>query len=137
MKVFRYLVLKEGADQPSCACWPARATVTAAAAGRAPISSGDVIDSVITFHSCCFFLTLAVSAVVLSLTGLETQTAITAAWTAVANIGPGLWPPRSAPPARWRRFPTPAKWIMIFCMLVGRLELLAVFVLFTTAFWRG
>jgi trk system potassium uptake protein TrkH len=34
-------------------------------------------------------------------------------------------------------FPDSAKYIMIFAMLVGRLELVVVYVLFTAAFWRG
>jgi len=133
VKVFRYLVLKEALITQLRLLASPR-TVTAPRLGGRPIER-DVIDSVITF-TVLFFLTLAVSAVVLSLTGLETQTAITAAWTAVANIGPAYGPEVSAS-GSMEAFPTPAKWIMIFCMLVGRLELLAVFVLFTTAFWRG
>jgi trk system potassium uptake protein len=35
-------------------------------------------------------------------------------------------------PARRR-----SKWVLTFTMLLGRLELLTVFVLFTAAFWRG
>ena len=43
----------------------------------------------------------------------------------------------SAPPAPTRRSPTPAKWVCSFLMLVGRLEIMTAYVLFTAAFWRG
>jgi trk system potassium uptake protein TrkH len=133
VKVFRYLVLKQALlNQLRQLISPRRVTVPRLD-GR-PIDR-DVTDSVITF-TVLFFLTLAVAAVALSLSGLETQTAITAAWTSVANIGPAFGP-EVGPSGSMEGFPATAKWIMIFGMLVGRLELLAVFVLFTTAFWRG
>jgi len=34
-------------------------------------------------------------------------------------------------------FPDSAKWLMIFGMLLGRLEIVAVFVLFLPRFWRS
>jgi trk system potassium uptake protein TrkH len=34
-------------------------------------------------------------------------------------------------------FPDAAKWIMIVGMLLGRLELMAVFVILMPRFWRG
>jgi trk system potassium uptake protein TrkH len=133
VKVFRYLVLKEALiNQLRQLVSPRRVTVPRLD-GR-PIEQ-DVTDSVITF-TVLFFLTLAVTAAALSLTGLETQTAITAAWTSVANIGPAFGP-EVGPSGSMEAFPVAAKWIMIIGMLVGRLELLAVFVLFTTAFWRS
>jgi trk system potassium uptake protein TrkH len=133
VKVFRYLVLKEALlDQLRLLVSPR--TVTVPRLDGRPIER-DVVDSVMTF-TVLFFLTLGLTAVALSLTGLATQTAITAAWTSVANIGPAFGP-EVGPSGSMEGFPTAAKWIMIFGMLVGRLELLAVFVLFTTAFWRG
>ncbi len=133
VKVFRYLVLKEALINQLRILVSPR-TVTVPRLDGRPIER-DVIDSVMTF-TVLFFLTMGVVAVALSLTGLATQTAITAAWTSVANIGPAFGP-EVGPTGAMDGFPTAAKWIMIFGMLVGRLELLAVFVLFTAAFWRG
>jgi trk system potassium uptake protein TrkH len=93
-----------------------------------------VIDSVMAF-TVLFFLTLGVTAVLLSLTGLSTGTAITAAWTSVANIGPAFGPEVAAT-GSVEAFPLSAKWIMVAAMILGRLELLSVFVLFTLRFWR-
>jgi len=75
-------------------------------------------------------------AVALAMTGLQNRTAITAAWTAIANIGPAFGP-EVGPTGAIDGFPVTAKWLMIFGMLIGRLELLSVYVLFTVRFWRA
>jgi trk system potassium uptake protein TrkH len=94
----------------------------------------DVITSVIAFF-VLFVLTFGVLAVGLSMTGLAPKTAITASWTAIANIGPA-YGPEVGPTGAMDGFPTMAKWLMILGMLLGRLELMSVFVLFTWHFWR-
>lgn len=93
----------------------------------------DVIDSVIAFFAL-FTLTFGLLIVALDLTGLHIKTAITAAWTAIANVGPAFGPEVGSAGAM-NNFPEPAKWLMIFGMLVGRLEILSVYVLFTRKFW--
>jgi trk system potassium uptake protein len=94
----------------------------------------DVITSVIAFF-VLFVLTFGVLAVGLSMTGLSSRTAITAAWTSIANIGP-VYGPETGPTGAVDGFPVSAKWLMILGMLLGRLELMSVFVLFTLNFWR-
>jgi trk system potassium uptake protein TrkH len=58
------------------------------------------------------------------------------AWSAVAacinNAGPGL----GSVAATYAHLPEIGKWVAIFAMLVGRLEVFTVAVLFTPAFWR-
>jgi trk system potassium uptake protein TrkH len=132
VKVFRYLVLKEALIAEFRRLLRPSIVVAPRLAGR-PIER-DVIDSVMAF-TLLFFLTLGVTAVLLSLTGLSTRTAITAAWTSVANIGPVYGAEVSAA-GSVEDFPEMAKWIMIGAMMLGRLELLSVFVLFTLRFWR-
>ncbi|WP_319823858.1 TrkH family potassium uptake protein [Thalassovita sp.] len=94
----------------------------------------DVIDSVIAFF-ILFVLSFGLLTVALELTGLHVKTAITAAWTSIANIGPAFGPEVAANGAM-NGFPEAAKWLMIFGMLVGRLEILSVYLLFTRKFWR-
>jgi len=94
----------------------------------------DVVNSVILFFTM-FILTFGVLAVALSLTGLESKTAITAAWTSIANVGP-VFGAEVGPTGAVDGFPALAKWLMIAGMLVGRLELLTVYVLFMPRFWR-
>ncbi|MGR1580482.1 TrkH family potassium uptake protein [Thalassobius sp. S69A] len=93
----------------------------------------DVIDSVIAFFAL-FVLTFGLLIVALDLAGLHTKTAITAAWTAIANVGPAFGPEVAAA-GSMDGFPEIAKWLMIFGMLVGRLEILSVYLLFTRKFW--
>jgi len=52
----------------------------------------------------------------------------------LANIGPGLG--TVGPTDNYAHVPVLGKGILIFCMLVGRLELFTVLVLFFPSFWR-
>jgi trk system potassium uptake protein TrkH len=54
----------------------------------------------------------------------------------VANVGPAFGP-GVGPTGAVDGFPATARWIMIVAMLVGRLELLSVYVLFLASFWRN
>jgi trk system potassium uptake protein TrkH len=83
-----------------------------------------------------FYLTLAVVAILLVLIGLEPIVAISGAAAALANIGPGLGE-EIGPAGNFAGLPEAAKWVLTLAMLIGRLELMSVFVLFTAAFWRG
>ncbi|MEM8789800.1 MAG: TrkH family potassium uptake protein [Pseudomonadota bacterium] len=94
----------------------------------------DVINSVMAFF-VLFYLSLAVIAVTLALMGLEPITAISGASSALANIGPGLGP-EIGPAGNYAGLPDQVKWVLAAAMLVGRLELMSVFVIFTVAFWR-
>ncbi|MGR3511746.1 MAG: TrkH family potassium uptake protein [Paracoccaceae bacterium] len=95
----------------------------------------DVISSVMAFLTM-FVVTLGVVAVLLSATGLDFVTSISGAATAIANVGPGLGP-IIGPDGNFGGLNEAAKWILVFAMLVGRLELMVVFVLFTSRFWRS
>ena len=75
-------------------------------------------------------------AVGLSLTGLDFITSVSGAATALANVGPGLGP-EIGPAGNFAGLNDTAKWMLSFAMLAGRLELLAVFALFTFRFWRA
>ncbi|MCV6594139.1 MAG: TrkH family potassium uptake protein [Silicimonas sp.] len=95
--------------------------------------SEDVISSVMVFLTL-FIVTLGVVSVLLSATGLDFITAISGAATAIANVGPGLGD-EIGPAGYFGELNAAAKWILTGAMLVGRLELLVVFVLFTRRFW--
>ncbi|WP_126975816.1 TrkH family potassium uptake protein [Frigidibacter oleivorans] len=101
--------------------------------GHVPVDE-EVVSSVMAFVSL-FVLTFGVLIVGLSLTGLSGQTAITAAWTAIANVGPA-WGAEVGPTGAVDGFPVAAKWMMTVGMYLGRLELLSVIVLLLPRFWR-
>ncbi|MDW4499867.1 TrkH family potassium uptake protein [Sulfitobacter sp. D35] len=101
---------------------------------RRPITE-DVLSSVMSFFMF-FVLTLGLVAVALSLTGLDFITSISGAATALANVGPGLGD-QIGPAGNFAGLNDTAKWILAFTMLVGRLEVMAVYVIFTVRFWRA
>lgn len=95
----------------------------------------DVIASVMAFFTL-FMLTFGLLIVGLSLTGLHAKTALTAAWTAIANVGPA-WGPEITGNGSVAEFPVAAKWMMIVGMFLGRLELVSALVLLLPKFWRS
>ena len=100
---------------------------------REPVGE-DVLNSVMAFF-VIFIITLGVLSVLLTLLGLDMVTAISGAATTLANIGPGLGD-RIGPAGNFAGLSDAAKWLMTFAMLLGRLELMVVYVILTRAFWR-
>ncbi len=97
--------------------------------------SDDVLSSVMSFF-VFFVVTLGVVAVALGMAGLDFITSVSGAAASLANIGPGLGS-EIGPAGNYAGLNDTAKWILVVSMLLGRLELLAVFVLFTSRFWRA
>ncbi|WP_170604300.1 TrkH family potassium uptake protein [Ruegeria arenilitoris] len=98
-----------------------------------PISR-DVLTSVMSFFMF-FVLSLGVLSWALALTGLDFITSVSGAATALANVGPGLGD-QIGPAGNFAGLNDTAKWLLTIGMLVGRLELLAVYAIFTVQFWR-
>ena len=97
--------------------------------------TNDVFISVLSFFFV-YFASFATLAAVLSGFGLEPLTAISAAGTAIANVGPGLGDV-VGPAGNFSTMPEAVKWLMSAGMLFGRLEFFTLMVLFSPAFWRG
>ena len=74
-------------------------------------------------------------AVLLAMTGLDTITALSGAATSISNVGPGLGP-IIGPSGNFAPLHDSSKWILITGMLLGRLEFLALLVLFRRQFWQ-
>lgn len=132
VKVFRYLILFEAIKVQIRRLHNPSSVNPMRYDGR-PVGM-DVVDSVIVFFTL-FILSFGLLAVGLGLTELEFKTAVTAAWTSIANVGP-VFGPEVGPTGAVNAFPDSAKWLMMAGMLVGRLELLSVYVLFMRRFWR-
>ncbi len=101
---------------------------------RQPIPD-EVTSSVLSFFFV-FGMTFAVLALGLAVLGLDFLTAVSAAASAIANVGPGLGPV-IGPEGNYASLPDAAKWLLSAGMLLGRLELFTVMVLFTASFWRA
>ena len=83
-----------------------------------------------------FALTFSILAVVLAAFGLDYLTAMSAALTALANVGPGLGP-IIGPSGSFASLSDGVKWVLSLAMLLGRLELFTILVLFTPLYWRA
>lgn len=94
----------------------------------------DVIVSVMSF-TFLYIALILIFAVLLGLTGLDYVTAVSAAATALGNVGPGL-SAMIGPVGNYAPLDDFAVWVMSLAMLLGRLELFTVFVLLSPSFWR-
>jgi len=90
-----------------------------------------VVDAVWGFFALyvgCFVLMY----LALALTGLDLMTSFSAVAACINNLGPGL----SSVASNYAGLNDPAKWILCFAMLLGRLEIFTLLVLFSAAYWR-
>jgi len=97
-----------------------------------PISEG-IIRDIISFLFLYILVAIAAS-VVLCFLGLNLETAISAVAATLGNVGPGLG--EVGPISNYAGLPNPAKFILIICMWLGRLELFTVIMIFSPRFWR-
>lgn len=102
-------------------------------AGR-PVPS-ETLQSVMVFVFL-YMSTFIVAAILISMTGEDLLTSISASATTVSNVGPGLGPV-VGPSSTFQSLSDFAKWVCTAAMLLGRLEFVAVFTLLTARFWRG
>jgi trk system potassium uptake protein TrkH len=101
---------------------------------RKPIPES-VSESVLSFFFL-YVLAFGALAVGLGAMGMDFLTAVSGAASSIANVGPGLGDV-IGPAGTYAALPDPAKWLLSFGMLMGRLELFTVLILFTPAFWRS
>jgi trk system potassium uptake protein TrkH len=93
-----------------------------------------VMDAVMGFFYL-YILCFVILAIFLGMTGLDFQTALSGAATAISNVGPGLGE-IIGPSGHFGELPMMAKWAMCVGMLLGRLELFTVLVMLHPGFWR-
>ncbi len=94
----------------------------------------EVMTNVLGF----FFFFIGIFAIVtciMTTLGLDLVSAAGATIAAMGNIGPGLG--SVGPTDNYAHIHTVGKFILSFCMLLGRLELYTVLILFSPNFWKG
>ncbi len=99
---------------------------------------GERLDAKAVHTSCVFLLLyialLLVSMLVLSMEGLDFETTFTSVLTCISNVGPGLG--LVGPMGCFDIWSEPAKLLLSFCMLLGRLEIFPVIMLLAPSTWR-
>ena len=92
------------------------------------------MSSIISFIYLYIIIFFVITAL-LSLSGLDFVTSISAAATSISNVGPGLGT-IIGPNGNFSQLPDFSKWVLSFGMILGRLELFAILVLFLPSFWQ-
>ncbi len=100
---------------------------------RKPLQEGIVRDIISFFF--LYILVALVASVVLCFLGLDIQTAVSAVAATLGNVGPGLG--TVGPDLNYALLPSAAKFILIMCMWLGRLELFTVLMMFSPRLWKG
>jgi trk system potassium uptake protein len=93
----------------------------------------DVLLNVLAFL-LLFFSLFAAGALVLALLGHDLATAIGASAAAIGNIGPGLGAVGAVENYGWMG--PSSLWVLMFLMLVGRLEIFTILLLFHRDLWK-
>ncbi|SMX37493.1 TrkH family potassium uptake protein [Octadecabacter ascidiaceicola] len=132
VKIFRYQLLFTSIKAQIRRIHSPNGIFTPRYQGRAV--GDDVLSSVMAFF-VAFMVAIGVVGVALAFTGLDFITSISGAATALANVGPGLGN-EIGPAGSFAGLNDTAKWILAIAMLVGRLEIMAVFTIISWHFWR-
>ena len=129
MKVIRVVMLyKQGVREIKRLIHP-NAHFTVKIGGKA--MHPRVIESVWGFFAL-YIASFGVMSLMLSFTGLDLVTAVSAVAACLNNLGPAL----GSAGANYAELNAVAKWILTLAMLLGRLEVFTLLVLLSTTFWR-
>ncbi|MGI9324016.1 MAG: TrkH family potassium uptake protein [Pseudomonadales bacterium] len=91
-----------------------------------------VVEAVWSFFSVYVILFLTMLTLLMLIAPIDFMTAFSAVGACLNNLGPGL----GEVALNYGSLPIAAKWLLIFAMLLGRLEIFTLLVLLTPAFWR-
>jgi trk system potassium uptake protein TrkH len=81
-----------------------------------------------------YIIVVLVFAVIISAAGYDLKTSISSVAATLGNIGPGFG--GVGPTKNYFFYPDYIKWLLSFTMILGRLELYAIFILLTPSFWK-
>ena len=93
----------------------------------------DVVRSVLGFLAL-YMILFALSTVLLAGLGVDFVTALGAVAATIGNIGPGFG--MVGPVDNFAQIPYWGKWLLAWCMLLGRLEIYTLIILIVPEFWR-
>lgn len=93
----------------------------------------NVVYNVLVFVTL-YLLIMCSGAFLISLMGYDIITSFSTSASMLGNIGPGTG--TFGPFSNYAALPLPGKWIMSALMLIGRVEILALLVLFTRTFYK-
>jgi trk system potassium uptake protein TrkH len=131
MKTMRIMLLAKHAYQEIFRIIHPHAVTTVKLGGRAV--PGDILSSIWGFF-VLYLGIFVISAMIMSSLGLDLVSAFSSVAACIFNVGPGLG--SVGPVQNYLQVPFMGKWVLIFCMLLGRLEIYTVIVLIMPEYWR-
>lgn len=93
----------------------------------------DIINNILAFF-VLFVTTFVVATIIMTTLGMDIISAMGAVIACLSNIGPGLG--SVGPVDNYSHIHLAGKWILSFCMIIGRLELFTALVIFTKVYWK-
>jgi trk system potassium uptake protein TrkH len=81
-----------------------------------------------------FILIFVVAVLFMAALGVDIITSASTVVSSMSNVGPALG--TAGPADNYAGIPDAGKWVLIFCMLAGRLEIYTVVLLFMPIFWK-
>ncbi len=97
------------------------------------ILSKEILGSIWGFFFLFIFIWV-IATMGMAATGADIITSTSTVISAMCNVGPALG--EAGPSENYSSLHVASKWILIFCMLTGRLELYTVLILFIPRFWK-
>lgn len=97
------------------------------------VVSTEIVQRVLAFVFAYISLVL-VSSMVLALDGMPFEESLSAAISAISNVGPGLG--SLGPIGSYAEVPVVSKWFLSFLMMTGRLEIFTVLTILVPGFWK-
>ena len=93
----------------------------------------EVLSGIWAFLTAYYLIAVA-GAAFIAAWGYDLETAVSASFTALGNVGPGLGEVGALD--HFAHFPDAVKLVLAFCMLAGRLEVFTLLVILSPGFWR-
>ena len=97
------------------------------------VISEDVMKSIMGFMGL-YIILFIICSIILAGLGVDFLTAISAVASSLGNIGPGFG--MVGPVENYAAIPTLGKWLLAWCMLLGRLEIYTFIILLVPEFWK-
>ena len=128
IKVIRFLLLiKQGTREILRLIHPSAQIPIRIGGNTVPYRVVDAIWGFFALYVASFIMMY----LALAMTGLDLMTAYSAVAATINNLGPGL----AGVGAHYADLNEPAKWILCFAMILGRLEIFTLLVILSPAFW--
>ncbi|MFZ7112865.1 MAG: TrkH family potassium uptake protein [Desulfatiglandales bacterium] len=131
LKTMRVMLLAKHAYQEIFRIIHPHAVTTVKLGGKAVPQN--ILSSIWGFFALYLGL-FVISAMIMAALGLDMVSAFSSVAACIFNVGPGL--EMVGPVRNYLAIPLAGKWVLIFCMLLGRLEIYTVIVLLIPEYWR-